>query len=369
MQPNFEKPEWVPPNAGMEYATIIRPGVELVPADHVAAAQQTPQRRNLSIQEYLQGIRQGDRTILGRAISLVESNSLRHLESAQELLTLILPFTGHSFRIGISGAPGAGKSTFIESLGCYLTQLGHKVAVLAVDPSSSISKGSVLGDKTRMEKLVQEPNCFIRPSPSGGALGGVARKTRETVLLCEAAGYEIILIETVGVGQSEIQVRSMVDFFLLLNIPGAGDELQGIKKGIMEIADAVVINKADGDNIPKAKLAQAEYTQALQYIQPATMGWKSSVHLCSSLLNQGISEIWQEILKFQSLVQQNGFFEKRRKEQLREWIHQLIQEYLYNLFYQNSEILQAIPGIKQDVFENRISPTNAARKLIQLLQK
>lgn len=367
-----QRPDWVPDDAGNEYTTYIVPGMESchdgMPGNNQLSNQPVLRRRMLNLSDYVQGIQSGDRTILARAITLIESNALDHWKMAQQFITKILPETGKSLRIGISGVPGAGKSTFIESLGCYLTGQGYKVAVLAVDPSSTISKGSVLGDKTRMEKLVQQPNCFIRPSPSGGTLGGVARKTRETILVCEAAHYEIILIETVGVGQSEIQVRSMVDFFLLLNIAGAGDELQGIKKGIVEIADGIAINKADGDNVQAARLAQAEYTQALHYLCGPTPGWKTSVSLCSALLNQGIQEIWQDILRFRDLTQSNGFFQERRKRQMREWIHQLIHEYLHDLFYRNPKLLSAISEVESLVDTNQLSPSQAVQQLLALFR-
>ncbi len=364
--PNEEKrPEWVPENAGQEFTTIVRPGVENLGT----AIPHRPQRRELSISEYVEGILNHNRTILARAITLIESNLPKHLEMSQQILTQILPFTGKSIRIGISGVPGAGKSTFIESLGCYLTQNNHTLAVLTIDPSSTISKGSVLGDKTRMEKLVQQQNCFIRPSPSSGALGGVNRKTRETMLICEAAGYEIIIVETVGVGQSEIQVRTMVDFFLLLNIANAGDELQGIKKGIMEIADAIAINKCDGQNISASILAKAEYSQALQYISPFTPNWKPKVHLCSSLLGEGIPEIWQEIQYFITEIKKNNYFQTRRRQQMQTWIHQLVEEYLHNLFYRNPKILEILPKIEQAVWDGVLSPTNAALQMIEILEQ
>lgn len=367
-----QRPDWVPDSAGTEFATYIRPGInnDNKSSDDTQLASNPSflRRKELSMAEYIQGIQSQDRTILARAITLIESNSPKHWDIGQQILTQILPHTGRSLRIGISGVPGAGKSTFIESLGCYLTAQGHKVAVLTVDPSSTISKGSVLGDKTRMEKLVQQPNCFIRPSPSGGALGGVARKTRETILICEAAGYEVILIETVGVGQSEIQVRSMVDFFLLINIAGAGDELQGIKKGIMEIADGIAINKADGDNIPSAQLAKSEYSQALHYLESPTPGWKTTVYLCSSLYHQGIQEIWREIIKFRDFTQTTGFFQTRRKLQTREWVHQLIHEYLHDLFYRDPKILLAIPEIESKLDIGELSPSQAVQQLLSLFR-
>jgi len=246
--------------------------------------------------------------LLARAITLIESNSPKHMELAQAVLQRILPYSGNSIRVGITGVPGAGKSTFIEAVGCSLCQKGHKLAVLAVDPSSSITRGSILGDKTRMENLSREKNAFIRPSPSGGTLGGVTRKSRETLLLCEAAGYDIILVETVGVGQSEITVRSMVDFFLLVVLTGAGDELQGMKKGVMEIADAILVNKADGDNKQKAEMVKVDYDRMLHYLRPATEGWQTKAYTCSAITGAGIPELWQVIHTFREKMMENHVF-------------------------------------------------------------
>ena len=291
-------PEWAPPGGGKGFACTVQDGVEashdgtMKRAGNAAAGPGTPpgsggarprvKRKTFSTEELAEKVLAGNRMVLARSITLVESNAPRHARQAQDLLQRLLPHTGKAVRIGITGVPGVGKSTFIEALGLYLTGRGHRVAVLAVDPSSSISGGSILGDKTRMEKLCQDANCFIRPSPSSGSLGGVARKTRETMLVCEAAGFDVILVETVGVGQSEVTVRSMVDFFLLLMLAGAGDELQGIKKGIMEIANALVINKADGENRLPANQARVEYEQALHYLQPATPGWTTHAYTCSA---------------------------------------------------------------------------------------
>ena len=274
------KPDWVPENADKNFATSVMSGIDGIKDLTVGNINpdlgKTGFRRNrmiLDVEDYVKGVAAGDRMILSRAITLIESNSPRHFPKAQRVLQDLLPHTGKALRIGITGVPGAGKSTMIEAFGNMLCDMGHRVAVLTVDPTSSVTKGSILGDKTRMGTLSRREEAFIRPSPAGGTLGGVARKSRETMLLCEAAGYDVILIETVGVGQSETTVRSMVDFFLLVVLTGAGDELQGIKKGIMELADAIVINKADGDNRTKAQVARGEYERMIEYIRPATPGW------------------------------------------------------------------------------------------------
>lgn len=261
-----------------------------------------PLRKKMSVEEYVEGVKKGDRMILAKAITLIESNAPKDFDKAQRVLQALLPRTGHSLRIGITGVPGAGKSTFIEAFGQLLCQQGYKVAVLAVDPTSSITGGSILGDKTRMQKLSREPNCFIRPSPSGGTLGGVARKSRETMMLCEAAGCDVILVETVGVGQSETTVRSMVDFFMLVVLTGAGDDLQGIKKGIMELADAIVVNKADGDNLERAKVTQGEYERMVEFIRPATEGWKTHAYRCSALQKTGLLELWAVMREFEKVT-------------------------------------------------------------------
>jgi LAO/AO transport system kinase len=272
----------------------------------------------LSAEEYARGVRDRDATVLARAITLVESTAERHAVVAADLMKLLLPHRDHSVRIGITGVPGVGKSTFIEVFGLYLCEAGHRVAVLAVDPTSAISGGSILGDKTRMEKLSRHPSAYIRPSPSGGALGGVTRKTRETITLCEAAGYDVILIETVGVGQSEIAVRSMTDFFLLLALTGAGDELQGIKKGIVEMADAIAVTKADGDNVVAAERLQLELGQVLHLLAPATAGWRPEVLTCSAMKGTGIPEVWAVVGKFRAEMTASGEWDARRLGQAQE---------------------------------------------------
>ncbi|MCK9413500.1 MAG: methylmalonyl Co-A mutase-associated GTPase MeaB [Prolixibacteraceae bacterium] len=338
---------------------------EAVNADSVYRFLKKNKKTELTVEEYCEGILQGNRTILSRAITLIESNNPNHHHIAQEIIGRCLPFSGKSLRIGITGVPGAGKSTFIESFGSYLTSLGKKLAVLAIDPSSERSKGSILGDKTRMEELSSDPNAYIRPSPSSGSLGGVARKTRETILLCEAAGFDTLLIETVGVGQSETAVHSMVDFFLLLQIAGAGDELQGIKRGIMEMADAVVINKADGDNIHRAKTAAAQYRNALHLFPPSPSGWMPQVMTCSSLQKTEMNEIAECINKYFELVNENGYFKERRSSQARFWMFETIDAYLKNSFYQNDLVRFNLEKLEQVVAEEKVSPFVAAQDLLE----
>lgn len=314
---------------------------------------------------YTEGIRSGNRTILSKAITLVESSLPKHQAIAQEVIEDCLPYAGNSIRIGITGVPGVGKSTFIEALGSYLTKQGHKLAVLAIDPSSEKTKGSILGDKTRMEKLATDPNAFIRPSPSAGSLGGVARKTKEIIILCEAAGFDTIIVETVGVGQSETAVHSMVDFFLLLMLAGAGDELQGIKRGIMEMADALVINKADGDNIQKAEMARQEYLNALHLFPPAESGWFPTVNTCSSLNNTGIIEVWDVILKYREMTMANGYFMKRRQEQELKIFFESIGERLKSNFYNDPEIKVKLAGFKANILHGKISSYRAGNELLE----
>lgn len=318
-----------------------------------------------SSKELFSGIIAGDITALSRAITLVESTNAAHLAKANEVINACLPYSNESIRIGITGVPGVGKSTFIESFGKFLTSLGKKVAVLAVDPSSTISHGSILGDKTRMEELVKDENAYIRPSASGETLGGVARKTRETIILCEAAGFDTIIIETVGVGQSETAVHSMVDFFLLLKISGAGDELQGIKRGIMEMADAIVINKADGDNIKRARLAKTEFNRALHLFPAKKSGWTPTVSTCSAITKDGISEVWKTISDFLELTKSNHYFVEKRAEQSQYWMLETINEHLKTSFYNHPEIEKLLEENKKAVQNNELSPFAAAQILLE----
>ncbi|MEL7585366.1 MAG: methylmalonyl Co-A mutase-associated GTPase MeaB [Prolixibacteraceae bacterium] len=319
----------------------------------------------LSADDYVKGILEGNITVLSQAVTLVESSRREHQEIAQEIIMRCLPQSSKSLRIGITGVPGVGKSTFIESLGKYITSQGHKLAVLAIDPSSERSRGSILGDKTRMEELSSDPNAYIRPSPSAGSLGGVARKTRETIILCEAAGFDIIFIETVGVGQSETAVHSMVDFFLLLMLSGAGDELQGIKRGIMEMADAIAINKADGDNIARAEMARVQYQNALHLFPLNTSGWSPRVLTCSAVKKTGIDQIWKTIGEYLSQVNGNGYFQEKRNEQSRFWMYETINEQLKSNFYQNQNIKGLVSLLEKKVLDEEMSSFVAARKLLE----
>jgi LAO/AO transport system kinase len=365
-----KKPEWAPKDSGSEFASTISAGIEKTDK-HTTNKKHIPitKAKKLDIDDYVDGVLTHNRTIFARAITLVESNSMQHIEMAQEIIKRVLPHTGKSIRIGITGVPGAGKSTFIESFGLYLISQGFKVAVLAIDPSSTISKGSILGDKTRMEELSKSEDSFIRPSPSSGALGGVNRKTRETILLCEAAGYDVILVETVGVGQNEISVRSMVDFFLLVLISGAGDELQGIKKGVIEIADAILVNKADGDNIIKAKAAAAEYNMALHYLAESTTGWKTNAFTCSAKEKTGIDNIWNVIKKFESITQESGVFTERRQNQMIEWLHFMLEEYIINEFFNNKAVKDSLPTITREILSGKLPPTAAVNLVLDAYKK
>ncbi|MCY1023165.1 methylmalonyl Co-A mutase-associated GTPase MeaB [Pyxidicoccus sp. MSG2] len=310
---------------------------------------------------YVDGVRAGDRAVLARAITLVESEHPRHAALAQEVLTHLLPHTGNSQRVGISGVPGAGKSTFIDALGMHLVGKGHRVAVLAIDPSSSISGGSILGDKTRMARLSRESAAYIRPSPSSGTLGGVARKTRETLLLCEAAGFDVVLVETVGVGQSETVVSELVDFYLVLMLAGAGDELQGIKRGILEVADMVAINKADGDNAPRAERARAEYRAALHLMRP---GAEPVVTTCSALEGTGIEKLWDSVVERVSRRVASGELARRRQEQQVGWMWAMVQDGLRAALRAHPEVSALVPSLETDVREGRATPTSAALRVL-----
>lgn len=310
------------------------------------------------------GLRNGDLASLAQSITLVESTLKVHESYANELITKCLPFSDKAIRIGITGVPGVGKSTFIEAFGTNLINQGHKVAVLAIDPSSNKTGGSILGDKTRMINLSNNPNAFIRPSPSAGSLGGVAQKTRESIVLLEASGFDIILIETVGVGQSETAVHAMVDFFLLLMLAGAGDELQGIKRGIMEMADAIIINKAEGDNLPKAKIAAQEYKNALHLFPANLSGWIPKVQLCSALQNTGITEIWETINSYINHTKISGYFEQKRKEQAQYWFEESLRTGLLSLISSNHQLKQLMENASQEVADGKSSPFVAANKIL-----
>jgi LAO/AO transport system kinase len=331
-----------------------------------AAARLQSRKQEADTQAIIDGIAASDITALSQAITLVESTRVEDEIRAGELVESCLKQTTPGIRVGITGVPGAGKSTFIETLGLYLLDQGHRVAILAVDPSSSLSKGSILGDKTRMQELSRSPNAFIRPSAAGDSLGGVTKKTRESITLCEAAGFDVILVETVGVGQSEVAVHGMVDFFLLLKIAGAGDELQGIKRGIMEMADAVVINKADGANLEAAKKAEGIFRSALHLYPPKDNGWSPPVMRCSSTQGSGISEIWKMIATYAASTREDGSFEKKRTSQNLHWLTQRIESALTSNFYRDPEIQKAFEGFKSRVIQNEVSPGRAANELLQL---
>ena len=326
-------------------------------------------KRALSTDEYVEGIPAGNITTLSQAITLVESANPAHYAQAQEIIERCLPHAGHSVRIGITGVPGAGKSTFIEAVGNMVTSLRHKLAVLAIDPSSERSGGSILGDKTRMESICHNPDVFIRPSPSAGSLGGVARKTRETIVLCEAAGFDVIFIETVGVGQSETAVHSMVDMFMLLQISGAGDELQGIKRGIMEMADTMVITKADGENVRKAELARTQFQGALRLFPLPESGWRPKVYTCSAVAGTGLEEVWKGVEEFLDHIHANGYFQHNRNRQNKYWMYETINEALRGSFYRDPAVEARIGEYEKRVLEDRISSFVAAKELLELYFK
>jgi LAO/AO transport system kinase len=352
----------VPDDAGGAFATWVVQGVR--PAGAAPLGRAVTRRRTLTTDDYFAGVLARDSVILGRAITLIESNAPAHQVQAQELLARVMPHTGRSRRVGITGIPGAGKSTFIEAFGCHLTDAGLRVAVLAIDPSSTVNGGSILGDKVRMEKLCRRPAAFIRPSPSGGSLGGVARKTREALLVCEAAGFDVVIVETVGVGQNETTVRTMVDFFLVLMIAGAGDEMQGIKKGVIELADALVINKADGVNRPRATAAQAEMRRVLHYLHRPPDGWTTPALLASAITGDGVPEVWQTTEEFFRLTQASGALAARRQAQAVEWMHALIMESLRNRFYATPAVRARLSATERAVAEGRVPVFAAAMELL-----
>jgi LAO/AO transport system kinase len=369
MEKKAKKPEWVPDSGGDEFASHVIEGIteklEVGASEIGAPISPLPRRRQLSADDYVQGVLSKNRTIIAQTITLVESNNTNHMEMAQQVLKELLPYTGNSIRVGITGVPGAGKSTIIEALGSMLCDKGNTVAVLAVDPSSTITRGSILGDKTRMDGLSRHPNAFIRPTASGGTLGGVNRKSRETMLICEAAGFDIILIETVGVGQSEVTVRSMVDFFLLVMLTGAGDELQGIKKGVMELVDAILVNKADGENKQRALGATAEFNRILHYLHPITEGWTPKAYTCSALTGEGIDEMWQVIQNFNSVTRNSGVFMNRRRKQTIDWMYTMVEDALRTSFFHHPEVSSIISMMEKAVGNGEISATMAAKQLLR----
>lgn len=324
-----------------------------------------PETKQFDADEMAAGVRSGSRLHLGKAITLLESSNPSDKKNGQELLNRLLPHTGNSIRLGITGVPGAGKSTFIEAFGEMLTKRGHRVAVLAIDPSSSITGGSILGDKTRMEQLARNPDAFIRPSPTAGTLGGVHKKTRETMLLCEAAGYDVILVETVGVGQSETLVRGMVDMFLLLVLTGAGDELQGMKKGILELADAIIVHKADSHNLELAKKTVREYKQILYFMQRATEGWKTQALPASSLEKTGIPEIWSMAKEFEEQIKASGYWDKRRQSQTKDWFRSMITDELLSRFYEDRERRDRVENLEKQVLQGNLTVSQAISDLFE----
>ncbi|MDL2282039.1 methylmalonyl Co-A mutase-associated GTPase MeaB [Parabacteroides sp. OttesenSCG-928-G06] len=352
-----------PENDSLYKGLKVNKGIADVPTVNPYLKHRT-KRRQYTPHEFVDGILKGDISILSQAVTLVESSLHAHQQIAQEIIEKCLPYSGNSVRVGITGVPGAGKSTSIDSFGMHLLQQGRKLAVLAIDPSSERTKGSILGDKTRMEELSRQKNAFIRPSPSAGSLGGVARKTRETIILCEAAGFDSVFVETVGVGQSETAVHSMVDFFLLIQLAGTGDELQGIKRGIMEMADGIIINKADGDNIDKAKLAASQFRNALHLFPPADSGWTPQVLTYSGYYNTGVKEIWDMIDAYTAFTKENGYFNHKRNEQAKYWMYESINETLRDTFFHNPAVERILSATEQQVLHNEISSFVAAKQMM-----
>lgn len=353
---NSEEYKGLTVNGGVEQPSIINPYLQ----------RNRFRRRELSVAELVEGIVKGDVTVLSQAVTLVESTNPQHYSKAQEVIEKCLPYSGNSVRIGISGVPGAGKSTSIDEFGVHvLERNGGKLAVLAIDPSSEISKGSILGDKTRMEKLSVHPKSFIRPSPSAGSLGGVARKTRESIILCEAAGFDKIFVETVGVGQSETACHSMVDFFLLIQLAGTGDELQGIKRGIMEISDGIVINKCDGENVDKCHLAATNFRNALHFFPKPESGWLPKVLCYSGFYGTGVKEVWDMVYEYFDFVKANGYFQYRRNEQNKYWMYETINEQLRNSFYHNETIQQRLADAEKMVLGGVKTSFGAAQDLLE----
>jgi LAO/AO transport system kinase len=364
MKHSPEHPDWRPADAGPEFAVHIVPARTAPTA--AARSSRPPRRRQFSPEEYAQGVRRADRSLLAQTITVVESDAVARIAEAQSVLALLLPHTGRSVRVGITGVPGAGKSSLIEAFGTWLCRQGRKVAVLAVDPSSSVSHGSILGDKTRMEQLAREPNAFIRPSPSGGALGGVARKTRETILVCEAAGYDVILVETVGVGQSEIAVRSMVDFLLLLTITGGGDDLQGMKRGSLELAEAVAVTKADGENLTRAQVTRRMLQDSLHYFAPPTPGWPARALTCSARTGEGVPALWTMVEEFLRVTRENGALVERRRRQNLAWAQSMIEETLRSRFFRQPKVTARRAAWEQAILDGQIPVTAAVQELLAL---
>lgn len=353
-----------PENSSEYKGLIVNAGVENLPSVN-PYAQFRRRKQVLSADEYVSGILRGDMRLLSQAVTLIESNLSSDQKIAQEVIEKCLPYSGNAIRLGITGVPGAGKSTFIEALGTMLCQQGKKLAVLAIDPSSERSKGSILGDKTRMNHLSVESNAFIRPSPSAGSLGGVARKTRETIVLCEAAGFDTIIVETVGVGQSETAAHSMVDFFLLLQVTGTGDELQGIKRGIMEMADGIAINKCDGQNVERAEAARVSFKNALSLFPPTESGWKPYAETCSAVEGTGIRKVWKMVEDYIRYTRENGYLSQLRTEQAKYWMYETINQNLLDSFYKSDIMEKLIEETEQRVLKNEISSFTAAYELLK----